>query len=111
LAGCLLGRQGVGKPAIGKNRATPAEAGADANLAAGPCGGAPGQPAAHCGQSGQNRETQAIPQKFAAAGAGIWRASVHNSAISINIRQVAATGLPSFAQPLPFLALLSAWLI
>jgi hypothetical protein len=105
LAERLLGGQSVGKPAVFKSRATPADAGADAELAGGPGGGASGQPAAHCGQPAKNRQAQPVAQELAAAGAGIRRTSVHNSAISISIRHEEGTGLPSFAQALTFLGL------
>jgi hypothetical protein len=105
MAGRFLGGQGSGKPAVFKSRATPANPGADADLAGGPGGRAPGQLAADRGQRAKHCEAQPVAQKLAAAGAGILRASVHHSAIAISLRHPEATGLPSFAQTLTFLGL------
>jgi hypothetical protein len=111
LAERFLGGQSVGKPAVFKSRATPADAGADADLAGRPGGLAPGQPADHGCQPAQNGEAQPVAQKLAAAGAGIRGTSVHDSAIFISLRHFEETGLPSFAQALTFLGLFSVWLI
>jgi hypothetical protein len=105
MAGRLLCGQGAGKPAVFKSRATPADAGADADLAGGPARLASGQRAAHRGQPAKNRQAQPVAQELAAAGAGNWSMSVHNSAISTSLRQVAETGLPYFVQALTFFGL------
>jgi hypothetical protein len=107
LAERFLGGQSVGKSAACKSDATPADAGADADLAGWPGGVASGQPADHGRQPAQNGEAQPVAQKLAAAGAGIRGTSVHNSAICISIRDLEETGLPSFVQALTFLGLFS----
>ena len=72
----FLGGQSLGQTAVVKSRATPADAGADADLAGGPGGLAPGQPAAHRSQSAKNGQAQPVAQELAAAGAGMRRTSV-----------------------------------
>jgi hypothetical protein len=77
----LPGGQGLGKPAIFKNRATPANPGADADLAGGPGGLADHQFATDRGQSAKTDIAKSIAQKLAAAGVGIRRTSVHGSTV------------------------------
>jgi hypothetical protein len=74
-------------------------------LAGGPARLLSGQLAADRSQAAENGQAQPVAQELAAAGAGIRRTSVHNSAISISIRHEEGTGLPSFAQALTFLGL------
>ena len=63
----LLGGQGLGKSAILKSRAPPANPGADADLAGGPGGLARDQLAANRSQPAKNGIAQPVAQKLAAA--------------------------------------------
>jgi hypothetical protein len=101
----FLGGQSLGKSAVFKSRATPADPGADADLAGGPAGLARDQLAAHRSQPAKNGEAQPVAQKLAAAGAGIWRMFVHGSAISMTFRYSAETGSSFFVQALTFFGL------
>jgi hypothetical protein len=88
----FLGGQSLGKSAVFKSPATPAKPGADADLAGGSDGLARGQLAANRSQPAKSDITQSVAQKLAAAGAGIWRTSVHGSAISMSFRHSVETG-------------------
>ena len=100
----FLGGEGLGKAAIFKSRATPANPGAEADLAGGPGALARGQLAGHRGQPAKHDVAQAVAQKLAAAVIGNRRTFVHGSTVCMNIRHLAERGLPSFVQPLTFLA-------
>jgi hypothetical protein len=104
----ILGRQSLRKFAIVKSFATPANPGADAHSARGPGGLARDQFAADGSQPAKEGVAQPVAQKLAASGAGIWKMSVHVSAILMNLLHSAETGLPSFVQALTFLARLIA---
>jgi len=88
----LLGGQGLGKPAIFIGRTTPANPGADADLAGGPRGMPRDQFAGNGGQAAKNGVAQSVAQKLAAAGAGIWGPFAHVSTVCKNMRHVAAIG-------------------
>ena len=105
MAGHFLGGQSLGKPAVFKSRATPADPGADADLAGGPAGLARDQLAANRSQPAKNGQAQPVAQELASAGAGIWRMFVHGSAISMTIRHPAQPGSTFFVQALTFLGL------
>jgi hypothetical protein len=92
MAGRLLGGQSLGKSAVVKSLATPANPGADADLAGGSNGLARDQLAADGSQPAKHDVTHPVAQKLAAAGAGMWRTSVHGSAISMSFRHPAETG-------------------
>jgi hypothetical protein len=78
----FLRGQSAGKPAVFKNRATPADPGADADLAGGPHGMARDQFAGNGGQPAKNGVAQSVAQKLAAAGTGIWGPFAHVSTVS-----------------------------
>jgi hypothetical protein len=88
----FLGGQSLGKSAVFKSLATPANPGADADLAGGSDGLARDQPAANRSQPAKSDITQSVAQKLAATGAGIWRTFVHGTAISKSIRHPVETG-------------------
>jgi hypothetical protein len=88
----FLGGQSLGQSAVVKSRATPANAGADANLAGGAGGRARDELPANRSQPAKKSVAQSVAQKLAAAGAGIRRTSVHASAISMNLRCFAERG-------------------
>jgi hypothetical protein len=106
MAGRFLGGQSLGKSAIFKSLATPANPGADADPACGPDGLARHQFSANCSQPTQGKITQSVAKKLPATGVGLWKRPFHNSATSLSFRHPLTTGLPSFGQPLAFLALL-----
>jgi hypothetical protein len=88
----FFGGQSLGKSAVVKSPATPANPGADADLAGGSGALARDQLAANRSQPAKSDITQSVAQKLAAAGAGIWRTSVHGSAISMSFRHPVETG-------------------
>jgi hypothetical protein len=88
----LLCGQSLGKSAVIKSLATPANPGADADLSGGSGGLAREELAAHRSQPAKNDVAQSVAQKLAASGAGIWRMSVHVSAICMNLLHPAETG-------------------
>jgi hypothetical protein len=88
----FLGGQGLGKSAVFKSLATPANPGADADLAGGSDGLMRDQLAANRSQPAKSDITQSVAQKLAAASAGIWRTSLHGSAISMSFRHPVETG-------------------
>jgi hypothetical protein len=69
------GGKGLGKTAVVKGLAAPANAGADADLTAGASGyfGSDGD------QSTEHDKAQPVAKELAAAGAGIWRTSLHGN--------------------------------
>jgi hypothetical protein len=69
----LFGGEGLGQAAVFKGLAAAANAGADADLASGPGGGASEKFAAEGRQPGQERQAQTIAQKLAAAVIPAWR--------------------------------------
>ena len=70
MAGRFLGGQGSGKPAVCKSRATPANPGADADLAGGSGSLARDQFAANGSQPAEHDIAKAVAKKLAAAVAG-----------------------------------------
>jgi hypothetical protein len=88
----FLGGQGLGQSAVVKSRATPANAGADADLAGRPGGRAGDELPANRSQPAKKGIAQPVAQKLAAAGAGFRRTSVHASAISMSFRRFAERG-------------------
>jgi hypothetical protein len=88
----FLGGQRLWKSAVFKSPATPANPGADADLAGGSGGLARDQLAANRSQPAKSDITQSVAQKLAATGAGIWRTFIHGSAMFISFRPPAAIG-------------------
>jgi hypothetical protein len=88
----FLGGQSLGKTAVFKRLAPPANPGADADLACGSGGLARDQPAADGSQPAKHDAAHPVPQKLATTGAGIWRTFIHGSAMSISFRHPGETG-------------------
>jgi hypothetical protein len=104
----FLGGQSLGQPAVIESRATPANPGANTDLAVGPCGLAGNQLSADRGQRAKDGVAQPVAQKLSSSGAGIWKMSIHVLAIDMNFLHFPAPGLPFFVQPLTFLSCLIA---